>query len=109
MSDHAVPPAFGPPATATERPTPPPVLYLPLARTSSPEETRVEIRELKDGRLAVLAYTALDRLATLCGENQPWVLVKTAELGDIKARQPFDVVIFDMEVPVQYRRDGAIA
>lgn len=87
----------------------PPVLYLPLSVTSTPEEQLVEIRELKDGRRALLAYTALDRLLELAGERQPWVLVRTEDLGQIKKAQPYDVVIFDLDVPASYRRNGAIA
>ncbi|KYJ98045.1 hypothetical protein O5Y58_00170 [Microbacterium paraoxydans] len=87
----------------------PPVLYLPLSVTSTPEEQLVEIRELKDGRRALLAYTALDRLLELAGERQPWVLVRTEDLGQIKEAQPYDVVIFDLDVPASYRRNGAIA
>lgn len=91
------------------QPMVPPVLYLPLSVTSTPEAQLVEIRELKDGRLALLAYTALDRLLTLAGERQPWILVRTEDLGGIKRAQPYDVVIFDLDVPASYRRDGAIA
>lgn len=100
-----------PPVTSdeVETPTVPPVLYLPLHRSSTQDDPRAEIRELKDGRLALLAYTALDRLAQLCGENQAWILVRTPDLGEIKSRQHFDVVIFDLAVPEQYRREGAIA
>ena len=87
----------------------PPVLYLPLGVTSTPEEQLVEIRRLKDGRRALLAYTALDRLLQLAGERQPWALVRTEDLGQIKETQPYDVVIFDLDVPASYRRNGAIA
>lgn len=86
----------------------PPILYVALHRSSTETDPRVEIRELKDGRRALLAYTALDRLADLCGPHQGWVLVRTAELDQIKANQPFDVVIFDLEIPEQYRVDGAL-
>lgn len=68
----------------------------------------MQIRELKDGRLALLAYTALDRLLERCGPNQRWVLVRTPDLGRIKDEQHYDVVILDLEVPAQYRLDGAI-
>lgn len=90
-------------------PTVPPVLYLPLSVKSTREEQLVEIRELKDGRRALLAYTALDRLLDLAGDRQPWVLVRTEDLGQIKQEQPYEVVIFDLDVPASYRRDGAIA
>ncbi|WP_424922760.1 SAV_915 family protein [Aeromicrobium chenweiae] len=32
---------------------------------------------LRDGRTALLAYTALDRLVDCCGDRQPWVLIET--------------------------------
>jgi len=90
-------------------PPTPPVLYLPLHRTSTATEPRVEIRRLRDGRQALLVYSALDRLLDLCGANQRWILVRTEDLAQLKARQPFDVVISDLAVPEQYRSEGAIA
>ena len=45
----------------TDKPLVPPVLYLPLHRDSTEENRLVETRELKDGRLALLAYTAYAR------------------------------------------------
>ncbi len=87
----------------------PPVVYLPLTATSTPERQSVEVRELRDGRRALLAYTALDRLLELAGPMQPWTLLRTEGLGQLKQQQPFDVVVFDLEIPTQFRRDGAIA
>jgi hypothetical protein len=87
----------------------PPVLYLPLHASSTPDRQLVEVRELKDGRQALLAYTALDRLADKCGPEQPWILVQTEDIGEIKKAQPYDVVIFDLDVPEQYRSEGRIA
>lgn len=95
-------------AETTDTTMVPPILYVPLHRSTTEGDPRVEIRELKDGRMALLAYTALDRLVQLCGPHQPWILVRTAELDQIKANQPFDVVIFDLEIPEQYRTDGAL-
>ncbi|KGM13330.1 SAV_915 family protein [Cellulomonas bogoriensis] len=93
--------------TPAGRPTVPPVVYLPVRpgeRSGTPE-----VRTLKDGRLALLAYTALDRLGTSCGERQPWVAVETPRLDEVKRRNHYDVVVFDMVVPEQYRREGRIA
>lgn len=39
-----------------EAPLVPPVLYLPLSIRSTPAQQLVEIRQIKDGRLALLAY-----------------------------------------------------
>lgn len=86
----------------------PPVLYLP-AREHPEGGVYPEVRKLQDGRQALLAYTALDRLAKACGESQPWILVHTAELGDIQERQPYDVVAFDPQLPTQLLAGGRIA
>lgn len=85
----------------------PPAVYLPVRGDGAAGSA--EVRELRDGRAALLAYTALDRLADSCGPEQPWVVVPTASLSEVKRRQPFDVVIFDMVVPEQYRLAGRIA
>ena len=87
----------------------PPVLYLPLSASSTPGQQLVEIRELRDGRKALLAYTALDRLLALAGDRQPWVLMRTEDLSQVMREQPYDVVVLDLEIPAAYRRDGVIA
>ncbi|NCT91024.1 hypothetical protein GXB85_08700 [Cellulomonas sp. APG4] len=80
-------------------------MYLPVRDDGA----SVEVRPLRDGRPALLAYTALDRLAAGCGPEQPWVALPTASLGEVKRRQPYDVVVFDLHVPEQHRREGRIA
>jgi hypothetical protein len=87
----------------------PPVLYLPLSTQSTPQAQLVEIRELRDGRKALLAYTALDRLLDLAGDRQPWVVMRTEDLSLVMREQPYDVVVMDLEIPAAYRRNGAIA
>lgn len=88
--------------------TVPPMLYLPAVEHPDGGQYAI-VRELTDGRMGLLAYTALDRLADKCGPNQPWVLVATADLGRIKEVQPFDVVAFDLQVPLGHLADGRIA
>lgn len=99
------------------RPTVPPVLYLPTSGTPQDPGSSVddgddigigiELRETDDGRRALLAYTALDRLATCCGPEQPWVLYPTDRLGDLGV--DYDVVYLDMVIPPELRhgRTGA--
>jgi hypothetical protein len=86
----------------------PPALYLPLIDNPTGEGQMAVIRPLVDGRMGLLVYTALDRLAAKCGPNQPWMLLMTSELGRIKAEQPFDVVAFDLDVPPRQRVDGRL-
>ncbi|WP_324195087.1 SAV_915 family protein [Nocardia farcinica] len=35
------------------------------------------LRRTRDGRIACLAYSALDRLLNCCGNNQPWMWTPT--------------------------------
>lgn len=86
----------------------PPVVYLPVRDATTTPPT-VEVRTGRDGDVALLAYTALDRLLRCCGDSQPWVLVRTDGLDEVRSRQPFDAVLFDVVVPDRHRRDGRIA
>ena len=86
----------------------PPVLYVPV-RPHPGGGNYPEVRVLNDGRKALVVYTALDRLADACGDNQPWVLLAIASIGEIKAEHPFDVVAFDPRLPSELLRDGRLA
>ncbi|WP_369345405.1 SAV_915 family protein [Demequina oxidasica] len=77
-------------------------------RTHPGSETVPEVRPLVDGRKALLAYTALDRLANACGDNQAWVLLHLADLEPIKADFPFDVVAFDPQLPADLFTNGRL-
>ncbi len=85
----------------------PPVLYLPVRLTSVGHQS-AEVRTLPDGRRALLAFTALDRLADQCGTEQPWSLVQTDALGSVKDEQPFDVVSFDPVISQHLKADGRL-
>lgn len=86
----------------------PPMLYLPVEELEGGEK-RAVVRNLVDGRACLLAYTALDRLAEKCGANQPWILVSTSNIANLKEIQPFDTLAFDLDVPLALKRDGKIA
>ncbi len=83
----------------------PPALYLPVIDLPDDQGRGFAVRPLTDGRTGLLAYTALDRLASCCGDEQPWVMLPTAQLGRVKEAQAFDVVAFDLPVPPSLR-DG---
>lgn len=85
----------------------PPVLYLPIVRRGDSQE--FVVRSLTDGRYGLLVYTALDRLASSCGDEQEWILLPIEELARVKEAQPFDVVAFDLDVPETQRSGGRIA
>jgi hypothetical protein len=85
----------------------PPVVYLPTrsADPDSPEgEAFPELRRLEDGRLALPAYSALDRLVDGCGEAQPWVLVPVDAVEVVCTSSDCDVVLLDVPLPTELRR-----
>ncbi len=77
----------------------PPVVYVPAHRVSGPAGPTLELRELDSGGVALLVYTALDRLARGLGPHQPWVLLPLEKLDDIRQIQPFDAIHFDVSLP----------
>lgn len=82
----------------------PPMLYLPTTGRGEGRFAEIEMRRMNDGRTALLAYTAMDRLLDLCGATQPWVLMETVRLGELEQTQPYDVIFLDMELPTEVRR-----
>ncbi|WP_199434006.1 SAV_915 family protein [Qaidamihabitans albus] len=86
----------------------PPVVYLPTGDRSG-DETSVELRRTEDGRTALLAYSALDRLVDGCGQHQPWAMVRTEHLDKLYEAHPYDVIMLDGAIPEELRhpRPGA--
>jgi len=83
----------------------PPVLYVPCARdVVDPDEIEVEYRTTRDGREALLVYSALDRLHSCCGAGQPWFLMPTLKLDTLHGVRPFDLVLLDVVLPEELRR-----
>ncbi|PRX44546.1 hypothetical protein B0I33_11155 [Prauserella shujinwangii] len=86
----------------------PPVVYLPCVETvTDPEQARIAMRTTRDGRVALLAYSALDRLHDCCGRNQPWIVLPTAALDALQQAQPFQLVLLDVVIPEDKRQEGA--
>ncbi len=86
----------------------PPVVYVPCSPLNpEDEELSVDLRRTRDGKLALLVYSALDRLVTCCGEQQPWVVLATANLEKIREKTDFELILLDIEIPNEFRRlDG---
>ena len=87
-----------------ERPFVPPALYLPSTGVPNAKGVEIELRRLRDGQMALLAYTAVDRLVKCIGPNQPWVLFLTENLDELVKAQPFDVVMLDQWIPQELWR-----
>ncbi|SFB46021.1 hypothetical protein SAMN05216266_112135 [Amycolatopsis marina] len=82
----------------------PPVIYLPCTEhVRNPEDAVIEYHSTKDGRVAVLVYSALDRLEFCCGTDQPWLVAPTTMLTPMRQAAAFDLVLLDVVVPEEHR------
>lgn len=81
----------------------PPVVYLPVQTDASGEVSDVTMIRLADGRVALLAYTALDRFIDAWGEHQPWLLFDSRRIEEIKQAKHFDLKLLDVVVPESFR------
>ncbi|MGV9582965.1 SAV_915 family protein [Nocardia farcinica] len=82
----------------------PPVVYLPiLTDVQQSEDAQIMLRRTRDGRIACLAYSALDRLLNCCGNNQPWMWTPTVALDALQRSQPFDLLLLDVYIPEEQR------
>lgn len=79
------------------------MVYLPVAVDDSGEVVDIRMIKLGDGRVALCAYSALDRFIACWGAAQPWALVNTSDLGEINDTKPYDVKLLDVLVPEPIR------
>jgi len=78
----------------------PPIVYLPCVDSvTGPAEGVIELRTTRDGRKALLAYSAYDRMRACCGDRQPWQALEALYGVD-----PFDLDLLDVVVPEHQRR-----
>lgn len=86
----------------------PPFVYIPCSEhITRPEDAVLELRRTRDGRTALLVYSALDRLKYCCGEQQPWIVMPTPILNDLHKTQPFDLLLLDVLIPEEFRAGGS--
>jgi hypothetical protein len=84
----------------------PPVVYVPCAPAQTDEELTIDLRVTKDGRLALLVYSAMDRLIAHCGRAQPWTIMLTKDLEQARRATGFELVLLDIDIPEELRRTG---
>lgn len=84
----------------------PPILYIPcVAEVEDPAALEVRYRRTKDGRTAILVYSALDRLMRCCGDRQPWFTLPTADLQSLWDAAPFELALLDLPIPADERHE----
>jgi hypothetical protein len=86
----------------------PPVVYVPSSPVALGDEViSIDLRPTRDGRLALLVYSALDRLVDCCGDEQPWVVMPTANLEKIRMETNFELILLDVVIPDEFRLHAA--
>lgn len=70
-------------------------------------QARLQLRRVRDGRLALLAYTSLDLLVAGCGESQGWIAAPVEQLEQLQPMAGFDVIALDVDLPDDWRLDSA--
>ncbi|WP_194763135.1 SAV_915 family protein [Microbacterium sp. UFMG61] len=76
----------------------PPVVYVPIGSIDEESRAQIELRRLRNGQLAIAAYSALDRLHRELGSAQPWMLVRIADLERQAASRNVSRVLIDPQI-----------
>ena len=87
----------------------PPVVYVPAEASSATGDFSAEYRLTKDGRKALLIYSAMDRLIKGMGPFQPWFVCEVGGLEELLKQDHFEVVYLDIAVPEDHRRKAVSA
>lgn len=91
-----------PPAGERRRELPmPPVVYVPCI-PGDDGISHLAYRNLDDGRVALLVYTALDRLIDLAGDVH-WALLDWDALQQAQDLQHYDIILQDIRIPEDRR------
>lgn len=79
----------------------PPVVYVPCT-PGDDGISHLAYRNLDDGRVALLVYTALDRLIDLAGDVH-WALLDWDALQQAQDLQHYDIILQDVRIPEDRR------
>lgn len=83
----------------------PPIVYVPCSPLRPGQnQLSVDLRRTRDGRLALLVYSALDRLVSCCGDRQPWTVIPTVDLERVRLETGYSLIFLDLEIPEDLRR-----
>jgi hypothetical protein len=82
----------------------PSALVLPTAKKPKNFGTaEIELRRTADGKIALMAFSSVQRLVECLGPYQPWALVKSEHLPKIYQTQPYDMIVLDSDLPEELR------
>lgn len=73
------------------------VVYVPSERVEGMvrPDTKVELRYLEDGRLALPVFASLDKLMADCGEGQPWIAIPAEHVDLFRQVVGADLAVLD--------------
>lgn len=78
----------------------PNALFLPTAKKPKNfGSAEIELRKTADGKMALVAFSSVQRLVECCGPHQPWALIKSEHLGNVYRAQPYDMILLDSDLP----------
>ena len=60
--------------------------------------TRVRMHRLRDDRVALFVYSAIDRLEVQYGDGAPWALLGPGQLQRAHDASPFDLLLLDRDL-----------
>lgn len=87
----------------------PNALFLPTAKKPKNfGSVEIELRKTTDGKMALVAFSSVQRLVECCGPHQPWALVKSEHLGKVYQAQPYDMILLDSDLPEELRHREAL-
>lgn len=85
----------------------PPYVYVPCSQVRADDaELVVDLRRTQSGQVALLVYSALDRLVDCCGAAQPWTVLPSTQLERIREATGFELILMDVSIPEHLRRDA---
>jgi hypothetical protein len=86
----------------------PDTVYIPV-RGATAVEVTVELREMTDARMALLAYSTLQRLVAACGADQPALRLPAEDLPRLRRRLRFHAVLLDVRPPAEILDTSSLA
>ncbi|MQA86712.1 MAG: hypothetical protein GEV03_19285 [Streptosporangiales bacterium] len=63
----------------------------------------LELRNIDDGRVAMLAFSSLEQLVEGCGEEQPWVAVPMDRVDELQRLSGADLVLWNVPLSPELR------
>jgi len=85
----------------------PPEVYIPVRRlATADDEAMVELYEMTDARVALLAYSTLDHLAAAFGTVQSAMKLPAGDLPRLRRRLLFHAVLLDVSLPAEPRTES---